>query len=188
MPRSREQPTVPLTVFQANLLRHLDYSGKSVNAWATQYDLVQSTCNRIMKGKLDPACSQIEKIASKLGYEPWQMMVPGFDPANPPQLLETDLHTTVLLRNIQLLPDDVYKSLSDWVLEATAKLAETRDFLKAGFPGAEPTARSKRRDELAAKIAKGFEADLAVPPGVPEDRTNDEPVPHSKTKGVRSQA
>ena len=44
------------------------------------------TLNRIYRGLFSPNLDTLETFAAAYGYEAWQLLVPGFDPAKPPKL------------------------------------------------------------------------------------------------------
>ena len=59
----------------------------SVNAWVKRYTgLTQSTINRICNGTADASVSQLTHICEAIGYAPWQLLHPDFDPrrSSPP--------------------------------------------------------------------------------------------------------
>src|SRR5690606_23080262 len=45
---------------------------------------------RIKYGNGNPTAETIERIAHFFRVEPWQLLVPDFDPRNPPKLLDDD--------------------------------------------------------------------------------------------------
>ncbi|MES2187974.1 MAG: helix-turn-helix transcriptional regulator [Pseudomonadota bacterium] len=46
----------------------------------------QKTVWRIYNGQTEPGLDVVTKIARVYKFEPWQLLVPGFDPALPPTL------------------------------------------------------------------------------------------------------
>lgn len=46
----------------------------------------QTTVGRIAKATMPTTVDTLDPLAVALGYEPWQLLVPDFDPANPPKL------------------------------------------------------------------------------------------------------
>ena len=44
----------------------------------------QRTVGRILNEEHSPQLKQIEAIASAFGLSPWQILIPGLDPKNPP--------------------------------------------------------------------------------------------------------
>ena len=46
----------------------------------------KSTIDRIRKGETSAGIENLEAIAHAYGLEPWQLLVAGFDPNNPPKL------------------------------------------------------------------------------------------------------
>lgn len=96
-----------LNTVQRNIRALIDREELTVNGWALKHELVQSTINRIVTGKLDPSSSVIERIAGRVGMAGWQLMVPGMNAANPPALrgmttAESDLYAR-LQKNIEEL-------------------------------------------------------------------------------------
>lgn len=50
----------------------------------------QSSISRVLAGQQSPTLDAVHRLAHGLGFEPWQMLVPGFDPGNPPLTREDD--------------------------------------------------------------------------------------------------
>jgi hypothetical protein len=76
----------PLNTAQTNLKALIEASQQSVNSWAVQHNLVQTTVYRIVTGRIDPSTGQLEKIAKAAGIPAWKLLVPGFDPKRQPVL------------------------------------------------------------------------------------------------------
>lgn len=88
---SKDKEALPAVA--RNIRALIEREGLSVNAWSQKYKLTQSTINRIVIGKMDPSVGTLNSIAAALAdkgqhYEGWHFMVDGFDPGNPPVLLE----------------------------------------------------------------------------------------------------
>lgn len=60
----------------------------SVNAWAKKYKLKQTTVNRISNGSNDVSVATLIDICDAIGYEPWQLLRPDFDPRVLPPMLD----------------------------------------------------------------------------------------------------
>lgn len=88
------------SVFQANLVALIG-SG-SVNAWAKQHGLEQTTVQRIVSGVTDPKLSMIERVAKALKVEPWQLMVPGFKLEEQSDLAELQAKTVAVELRAQM--------------------------------------------------------------------------------------
>lgn len=72
-----------LLTAQRNLRRLVRSEAPSVNAWAIRYELVQSTINRIVTGKLDPSTATLQEISEALArkgvfIQAWQFLAPDF--------------------------------------------------------------------------------------------------------------
>lgn len=53
---------------------------------AKKTDLGTGTISRLRNGEVDANLSTLQKIASAFDLQPWQLLVPGLDPAHPPVL------------------------------------------------------------------------------------------------------
>jgi gp16 family phage-associated protein len=73
---NESQTGAALSVCATNVRALIDESGLSVNAWAKERGLTQSTVNRIVTGKMDPTVSTIEEIAKAVGLVSWQLLAP----------------------------------------------------------------------------------------------------------------
>jgi len=51
----------------------------------------QTTVGRLAKAEHDNKLSTLAGAAEQLGFAPWQLLVPGFDPADPPRLVDPGL-------------------------------------------------------------------------------------------------
>lgn len=64
-------------------------SAKSRHAWATDHKLNSKAVERLQKddhGEKGVSIGFIDELASKLRFEPWQLLVPDLDPNAPPEL------------------------------------------------------------------------------------------------------
>ena len=53
------------------------------------YSMDPAHLGRLMRGENEPGITYIAGIAAALDFRPWQLLVPGFSPANPPRILTT---------------------------------------------------------------------------------------------------
>jgi transcriptional regulator with XRE-family HTH domain len=72
----------------------------------------QRTVGRILNREHSPNLLQIQKLAAAFGLQPWQLLVPHLDPANPPVVhltqAERELYARVrrAARQLSGLPND----------------------------------------------------------------------------------
>lgn len=52
-----------------------------------------ATAKRLVEGETSIGVELVDQIAKYFRVEPWHLLVPGFDPNNPPQLVEPQLFT-----------------------------------------------------------------------------------------------
>lgn len=76
-------------MFRDNLIAVIG-KDRSVNSWAKEHGLEQTTVQRIVNGTHEPKLSMIERVARALGVEAWQLMVPGFSLTDRPVLQASD--------------------------------------------------------------------------------------------------
>lgn len=63
--------------------------------FATDTGIGKGTAQRINESTADPSLSTIEKIAQAYGLEPWHVLIPNLDPANPPVVWITNAERTL---------------------------------------------------------------------------------------------
>lgn len=73
-------------VFATNVKAAMDYRKLSQGDIHRMTGIAQSTVGRAMSCSHAPDLDTIGKIADALGFQVWQLMVDGFDPAQPPFL------------------------------------------------------------------------------------------------------
>lgn len=85
-----KRPSRALQVLARNLGRLMvasrvyDTQGKV----AAKAKVDQKTISRILLLQNEPSIDKLERIAAVFGCEAWQLLVPTFDPLNPPVLAE----------------------------------------------------------------------------------------------------
>lgn len=52
------------------------------------FKIDQKTISRIERGEMSPTLDSLEALAAGLGYSPWELLTPNFDPKNRPVLKE----------------------------------------------------------------------------------------------------
>lgn len=71
-------------LFADNLKAAMKYRGMSQGDIRRRTGLAQSTVGRAMSMSHAPDLDTISKICNAVGYEPWQLLLPGFEPEHPP--------------------------------------------------------------------------------------------------------
>jgi hypothetical protein len=66
------------------MLHH--YKREDLTRLAKDCDFAQSTASRIKAGKHATGIDKLDAIARRFSLATWQLLVPGFDPKNPPAL------------------------------------------------------------------------------------------------------
>ena len=75
-----------------NIARAIEHRGESQSGVARRATGAhQTTIGRAAKAERNFRIGSLAAFADGLGYEPWQLLVPGFDPANPPKLVPPEL-------------------------------------------------------------------------------------------------
>lgn len=121
MPKSPSADDVPGSVFRDNLKRLI--GDLSVNEWSKKNGLEQTTIQRLINGA-EPKLSMIEKIAEKVELQPWQLLVPLLQPANPPIVIGAHGPEEVeLWRRIEALRTGTATGASAEPAEATKRRA-----------------------------------------------------------------
>lgn len=70
---------------QALMRKH--YGQDNLSQLARDCDIGLGTTTRIKQQKTSVGLDIVERIAERFGVQPWQLLVPGFDPDSPPTLL-----------------------------------------------------------------------------------------------------
>ena len=74
------------TVLAKNLKALMAHHETNQTGLGKRSGLAQSTVGRILKEAHAADVDTLEAVGKALGVTPWQLMVPGLDPANPPVL------------------------------------------------------------------------------------------------------
>lgn len=100
------------SVLSANLKRLMAASEdlRTQAALGKKAKIDQRTVGRILNGEHSPQLKQIEAIAEAFDLLPWQILVPGIDPKNPPVCeltrVEKELYDKLRRLVTQLPPQD----------------------------------------------------------------------------------
>lgn len=83
-----ENRTDPRTVLWANVsaLMRERYGKENLTQLATDAKVGPGTASRLKAMDTFAQLDTIEKIAAAFGLQPWQLLVPGLEPGNPPVL------------------------------------------------------------------------------------------------------
>jgi hypothetical protein len=83
---------------------------RSVNAWTQAFNLDPKILQRAA-GPRGLTIDSLEKVALALGLQPWQLLVPGFDPATLPHLIPGDRspYAIALANGLDAITDPVFQ-------------------------------------------------------------------------------
>lgn len=70
---------------QALMRKH--YGAENLSRLARECDIGLGTATRIKQQQTSVGLEIVDKLAEHFGLQPWQLIVPGLDPDNPPTLL-----------------------------------------------------------------------------------------------------
>lgn len=73
------------TNVQALMRKH--YGGENLSRLSRECDVGLGTSARIKRRQTSVGIDILAKIAERFDLQPWQLLVPGFDPDNPPTLV-----------------------------------------------------------------------------------------------------
>lgn len=94
MPLSRYHVRVSLTPAKAVLWQNVKalmdarYGKENLTRLAADAKIGPGTATRIKEQKTSVGLDVLEQIGQAFGVEPWQLLVPGMNPSNPPVLRE----------------------------------------------------------------------------------------------------
>lgn len=71
--------------------------------------VAQATIGRILKGDQTARVETVAMIAKAYGLEPWQLLVPGMDPTNPPTLKAASKEEQALYDRLKQAAQDLAK-------------------------------------------------------------------------------
>lgn len=84
----------------------LHYGEENINRFAKDTKLGLATVGRIKEQQTSVGLAVMDKIASKFNYSSWQLLVPGFDPKNPPTLQPVSERERALYERIMTAAKD----------------------------------------------------------------------------------
>lgn len=112
MPTRRESIRRRLWEAADALMDHA-YGKENLGRLASESGFGPATSTRLKKQDTNVGIDVLEAIARRFKFEPWQLLVPGFDPKNPPVLADSDAMAAVtpeeraLLKHFRSLSEDV---------------------------------------------------------------------------------
>lgn len=84
MAQERDSNTTLWMNVRALMLKH--YGKENLSRLAAECEIGLGTAGRIKEAKTSVGIEVMGKIATRFGLEAWQLLVPDFDPENPPTL------------------------------------------------------------------------------------------------------
>lgn len=63
------------------------WKGENLSRLAREADIGPGSCTRLKQQTTSVGLELVDKIAALFHVQTWQLLVPGFDPKNPPTLL-----------------------------------------------------------------------------------------------------
>lgn len=95
-------------ILASNLRRLIDREARpgerlSIRAWALSKGLDVRLIDRLLKGKHAVTLDKLEEVAAAVNLQPWQLLYPDLDPANPPDAPISTEERTMLARLRRLL-------------------------------------------------------------------------------------
>lgn len=112
MPTKRDNLKRRLWESAAALMDHA-YGKENLGRLASEVGFGPATSTRLKKQETSVGIDVLEAIAHRFRFEPWQLLVPGFDPKSPPALADADtvsaatVEERALLQHFRSLPDDL---------------------------------------------------------------------------------
>ncbi len=97
------------------------YGGENLNRLAKEVKLGLGTCGRIKAQQTSVGLDTLEKIAAHFQVAAWQLLVPGFDPDNPPVLQPVTKIERQLYERIMQAAKDIAQEPAAQYLRDTPK-------------------------------------------------------------------
>jgi hypothetical protein len=73
-------------------------SGDNPSSWAASRHIDKKRVQRAMSGDFSTTLDVIADLAKAAGLEPWQLLLPGLDPSNPPVFTMTKAERDLYVR------------------------------------------------------------------------------------------
>lgn len=108
-------PTVPRTTLKAVLWQNVKalmvarYGKENLTRLATECRIGPGTATRIKEQRTSVGLDVLEQIAGTFHVEPWQLLVPGMDPSNPPVLRQANAAERELYERLLQAAKDLSK-------------------------------------------------------------------------------
>lgn len=83
------------------LMQH-QWGGENLTRLAREAKIGPGTATRLKEQKTSVGLDTLDKLADCFGVHPWQLLVPGFDPKNPPAIETPQQHQQMYDRLVQL--------------------------------------------------------------------------------------
>jgi hypothetical protein len=88
------------------LMQHA-YGRENLTRLARETGIGPGSATRIKNQDTSVGIDTIEKIANRFDVQPWQLLVPGFDPVNPPALLPVTVGERQLWERLLMAAKDI---------------------------------------------------------------------------------
>jgi len=75
--------------------------------------LGQSSVSRILNGNQSPTLDLVDKIARAFQLQAWQLLVPGFEPTNPPMTRQEDERLRALYARVQEQYSELQRAMQE---------------------------------------------------------------------------
>jgi transcriptional regulator with XRE-family HTH domain len=84
-PRAPKGPPGPINeVLADNLRRIIEHEGLNQTSWAARHGAEKKQVQRALRVATSPTLDTLAAIATAANLQPWQLLIPKLDPANPP--------------------------------------------------------------------------------------------------------
>lgn len=103
MPQANSKPILWSAVLA---LMNKQYGGENLNRLAREAKVGPATSSRLKAQGTSVGLDVIDKLADHFKVKPWQLLVPGFDPDNPPDLAEASVMARDVAKNFDKITDE----------------------------------------------------------------------------------
>lgn len=84
-PRSPKGPPGAInSILADNLRRIIEHEGLNQTSWAARHGADKKQVQRALRVATSPTLDTLAAIAAAANLQPWQLLIPKLDPANPP--------------------------------------------------------------------------------------------------------
>lgn len=104
-------------------LMHQRWGGENLTRLAREAGVGPGTATRLKEGKTSVGLDVVQRIARAFGLEPWQLLIPGLDPARLPEYMRLSPQAADVARMLDAIEDALRKQAAHALIVQMVELA-----------------------------------------------------------------